>query len=98
MCLIAGFVGAAVLDPVSAPQAQTSSVLPAAPSSFSDLAKKASPSVVNISVEKVVRGRRGAPSPFGSDDPLREFFERFFGNQMPKDFKQRGLGTGFIID
>ena len=53
---------------------------------------------MNISVEKVVRGRGGAPLPFGPDDPLRDFFERFFGNQMPKDFKQRGLGTGFIID
>jgi serine protease Do len=81
-----------------APKAETTQAVSTPPGSFSELVKQASPSVVNISVEKVVRGRRGAPSPFGSDDPLREFFERFFGNQMPKDFKQRGLGTGFIID
>jgi serine protease Do len=36
--------------------------------------------------------------PFGSDDPFRDFFERFFGGQMPKEFKQQSLGTGFIID
>jgi serine protease Do len=36
--------------------------------------------------------------PFGSDDPFRDFFERFFGGQMPREFKQQSLGTGFIID
>jgi len=102
LCLIAGFVGAAVLDPVSAPQAQTSSVLPAAPSSFSDLAKKASPSVVNVSTVKVVKGRERMPlpfgGPFGQEDPFRDFFERFFRDQIPKDYRQQSLGTGFIID
>lgn len=81
-----------------APKAETKPAVSTPPGSFSELVKQASPSVVNISVEKVVRGRGGAPLPFGPDDPLRDFFERFFGNQMPKDFKQRGLGTGFIIN
>jgi serine protease Do len=37
-------------------------------------------------------------SPFGENDPFRDFFERFFGARLPKKFKQRGLGSGFIID
>jgi serine protease Do len=42
-------------------------------------------------------GGPGGPSPFGPDDPFREFFDRFFGD-MPKSFKTRSLGSGFIID
>lgn len=68
------------------------------PGSFSELVKKASPSVVNINVEKVVRAGQRTPSPFGPDDPFKDFFDRYFGQQMPKEFRQRGLGTGFIID
>ncbi|HEY9073400.1 MAG TPA: DegQ family serine endoprotease [Desulfobaccales bacterium] len=37
------------------------------------------------------------PSPFGPQDPFREFFDKFFG-EMPKSFKTRSLGSGFIID
>jgi len=68
------------------------------PGSFAELVKRASPAVVNISVVKVVKGGGTAPLPFGPDDPFRDFFERFFGDRMPEDFKQKGLGTGFIID
>ncbi|UCH08968.1 MAG: trypsin-like peptidase domain-containing protein, partial [Deltaproteobacteria bacterium] len=96
--LIAGFSIATLFDPISGPEAQTSPVAPVAPGSFSQLAKNASPSVVNISTVKVVKGGGQIPSPFGPDDPFREFFERFFGERAPKDFKQRSLGTGFIID
>jgi serine protease Do len=96
--LVAGFSIATLFDPISGPEAQTSPVAPVAPGSFSQLAKNASPSVVNISTVKVVKGGAQIPSPFGPDDPFREFFERFFGDQPPRDFKQRSLGTGFIID
>jgi serine protease Do len=96
--LIAGFSIATLFDPISGPEAQTSPVAPVAPGSFSQLAKNASPSVVNISTVKVVKGGGQIPSPFGPDDPFREFFERFFGDQPPRNFKQRSLGTGFIID
>jgi serine protease Do len=75
-----------------------------APETFADLAQKDSPAVVNISTEKMVKGRerlreffRPGPSPFGPQDPFREFFEKFFG-EIPKDFKQRSLGSGFIIN
>ena len=83
-----------------------------APETFATLAKKISAAVVNISTEKVVKrqgmtrkipnmpgppGGPGQPSPFGPEDPFKDFFEKFFGD-MPKEFKSRSLGSGFIID
>ena len=68
------------------------------PGSFAELSKKASPSVVNITAVKIMRGSGEGSSPFGTEDPLRDFFERFFGGQLPKEYRQNALGTGFIID
>ncbi len=82
-----------------------------APETFADLAQKASPAVVNISTEKTVKSDKSTgrmreffgqgpgpgPSPFGPEDPFKDFFEKFFG-EMPKSFKHRSLGSGFIID
>ena len=42
----------------------------------------------------------GPENPFGPEGPFRDFrdfFDKFFG-QMPKSFKTRSLGSGFIID
>jgi serine protease Do len=68
---------------------------------FAVLAKRLSPSVVNISTTQEMQGMR---TPFGEDDSLREFwepFERFFGPRMgpmpPEPFKQRSLGSGFVL-
>jgi serine protease Do len=104
-CLSIGFGGAEAVDLFKGPQqVQAGSApapapsMPGAPMSFSDLAKKASPSVVNISVVKKVEGMGKVPLPFGPDDPFRDFFDRYFGDQMPKDFKQQALGSGFILD
>ncbi len=100
--MTAGFIGGALILPGSALRAQTSSILPAAPGSFSSLVKKARPSVVNISTVKTITGGMANPfsfgGPSGPNDPLRDFFDRFFGDRMPKDFKQKNLGSGFIID
>jgi len=73
------------------------------PSSFSEVAKAVSPAVVNISTEKVIQNEGGQPfrhfqSPYGKDDPFHDFFERFFGDRPQQEFKQRSLGSGFIID
>jgi len=68
------------------------------PGSFSHLVKIASPSVVNISTVKIIKEEREVPMPFGPNDPMRDFFERYFGGQVPKKYKQTSLGTGFIID
>jgi serine protease Do len=73
------------------------------PASFADIADDASPAVVNISTVKEA-GQRfggfGGQPPFGQDERMREFFEKFFGgpgSPMPRP-KQQALGTGFIID
>lgn len=71
------------------------------PADFSALAEKASPSVVNIRTEKTVNGGgrvfRHFEAP-NSNDPRNDLFERFFGGQHQREFKQRSLGSGFIID
>jgi serine protease Do len=66
--------------------------------SFSHLVKIANPSVVNISTVKIIKEEREGQTPFGPNDPMRDFFERYFGGQIPKKYKQTNLGTGFIID
>lgn len=73
------------------------------PASFAKLAKKMDASVVNISTTKIFK-TRGFHHPFmGENDPFRfffgdDFFKKFFGGKMPREFKQRSLGSGFIID
>ena len=73
------------------------------PPTFADVASQASPAVVNISTEKTVKTSMGfqAPGPRGGgQDPLQDFFEKFFGGQggrMP-DRKEHSLGSGFLID
>ncbi|MFH1993732.1 MAG: DegQ family serine endoprotease [Pseudomonadota bacterium] len=72
------------------------------PGSFSQLAETASPAVVNIRTVKTIKGGgrvfRHFRGPFGEDDPMQDFFKKFFGEDRPRDFKQRSLGSGFIID
>ena len=73
------------------------------PESFHELAEKVSPSVVNIRTEKTVKGggpvfRHFRSGPGGRERPFNEFFEKFFGEDFPREFKQRSLGSGFIID
>ncbi|MDY7034325.1 MAG: DegQ family serine endoprotease [Thermodesulfobacteriota bacterium] len=71
--------------------------------SFVELAKELKPAVVNISTTKVIqkKRRRGfSPfeSPFDERSPFRDFFDRFFEDMIPENFKQSSLGSGFIID
>ena len=70
--------------------------------SFADLVERLKPTVVNISTTKTVRSG-GIRSPFGGGSPFDryfggdDFFERFFGDTPRREFKQRSLGSGFII-
>jgi serine protease Do len=67
---------------------------------IADLVDGLKGTVVNIQVSKKVSrpGLRQFPrGPQGERDPFRDFFERFFGDQMPKEFEQKGLGSGVII-
>ncbi len=73
------------------------------PESFSELAQKYSPAVVNIRSEKNGKRRMEVDphfkgGPFDKEDPFRDFFEKFFGGRPNQGFKQRSLGSGFIID
>ncbi|MGD2098897.1 MAG: DegQ family serine endoprotease [Desulfobacterales bacterium] len=82
-----------------APAAESGTMM--VPASFSELAKKAQPGVVNIRTVKNVEGggrvfRHFFGNPFERKNPGDEFGP-FFDERTP-DFKQRSLGSGFIID
>ncbi|MBW2130921.1 MAG: DegQ family serine endoprotease [Deltaproteobacteria bacterium] len=73
------------------------------PKTFSKLAEEASPAVVNIRTVKTIKGggqvfRHFMRPPMGPNDPFNDFFEKFFGDEQQREFKQRSLGSGFIID
>jgi serine protease Do len=83
----------------SAVSSAESARVPGAPASFADLAEKLKPVVVNISTTKTIRTGRGDQfrSPFDRYFWGDDFFERFFGDVPRREFKQRSLGSGFII-
>ncbi len=67
---------------------------------IADLVEGLKSSVVNIQVSKKIQTRGPFPffrGPQGERDPFRDFFERFFGEQVPREFEQKGLGSGVII-
>ena len=73
------------------------------PGNFSEIAEKVGPAVVNIRTEKTTKGggrvfRHFSPGPFDKDDPFQDFFNKFFGGDQQREFKQRSLGSGFIIE
>ncbi len=73
------------------------------PMNFTDLAQKAKPGVVNIRTVKIVKGggrvfRHFFGKPFGDNDPFKDFFGPNPGQDPQREFKQRSLGSGFIID
>ena len=100
--ILAGMILAAGLDLTKDTSASNPPLSVMVPQSFSEVAKAVSPAVVNISTEKVVRGGgrtfRHFQSPFGKDDPFHDFFDKFFGDRPEREFKERSLGSGFIID
>jgi serine protease Do len=81
---------------------------PMIPANFSQLAEQVGPAVVNIRTVKNLKGggpvmrhfKRGPnnPDPNNRDNPFNDFFEKFFGEDMQREFKQPSLGSGFIID
>jgi len=100
--LLAGVFAISTLYTVPESRA-TASAPGLSPESFSALAEKNSPAVVNIRAEK--NGKWGSPlaprfkgGPMPKDDPFHDFFEKFFGGGPQREFKQRSLGSGFIID
>jgi serine protease Do len=75
------------------------------PASFTELAEKARLGVVNIRTVKTIKGggrvfRHFYGNPFGGQGPhpFEDFFRPFMEEAPQRDFKQRSLGSGFIID
>jgi serine protease Do len=113
-------IGSLVSTGVNAAHAQniapdaTPLVVPAAvgaENEFSKLAKKISPSVVNITADytpkmQTTRRQRVQPNDEqgGTDDGSSELLKKFFGGQAPglqmpqDDGKREQSGTGFIVD
>ena len=97
--IISAFLMVSTFCMVSVSDAKTYTI----PESFTDLAKTASPTVVNIRTVRTIKGggrvyRHFFNSPFGKENPFHDFFDKFPGNEFQRDFKQRSLGSGFIID
>ena len=81
-----------------------------APESFADLAEKLLPTVVNISTTQKIEERPQLQiqpygtqqSPFPEGHPFNEFFNDFFGQQMPSmpqhQLPATSLGSGFVVD
>jgi serine protease Do len=61
---------------------------------FAALAKRVSPSVVNVSTTQVRKAAQDLP--FGDNDEMGRLFERFFGAPRGPE-RRRGQGSGFII-
>lgn len=63
---------------------------------FTEIAKRATPVVVNISTTKIVRREI---SPFFDDPFFRDFFgeDLFHGFGFPKKWKEHSLGSGVIV-
>ena len=96
--------GTAGPEPVLAPLARPVATAPQLPMSggsgknFVEIAKSVKPAVVNIAATRTGKAGEGPQgSPF--DDP---FFRRFFGDElkrdMPKERKEKGQGSGVIVD
>ena len=100
--LAVGIVALSSFNPASGVETNDRTLL-SFPESFNKLAENSSPAVVNIRTIKTIKGggrvfRQFKKGPFGEDDPFHDFFDRFFGDERPHDFKQRSLGSGFIIN
>lgn len=101
--MVFGLALASRFDLMGKPSASNIAIPQTLPTSFASLAQAVSPAVVNISAVRTIKGGgrvfRHFMRPFGKDDPFRDFFEKFFGDEFPdRDLKQRSLGSGFIID
>ena len=102
LALTGSFSIAAGLD-LNSPAFAKSTDIYSTPGNFAKLAEMAGPAVVNIRTVKTIKGggpvsRHFQRGPQGREHPFNDFFEKFFGEEMQREFKQPSLGSGFIID
>ena len=104
--LILAFLGmlGLIVCPVPVAIADTGATV-MVPANFSVLAEAAKPSVVNIRTVRTLKGggrvfEHFFGSPFGNNKDYNGMMPPFFQNQPAPapDYKQRSLGSGFIID
>ena len=79
-----------------APMPATSTTDPSTPVSFADIAKKLSPSVVNIKVVKKVENV-DFTNPDIPEGPFHDFFEKFFQGMPQAPRIPKRVGSGVII-
>ena len=82
----------------TAPSAVTTTSAASLSKEFEEIARQVQPAVVNISTEQIIHNTAGQMPEgldqfFGENSP----FGSFFRNE-PRDFKQRSLGSGFIVN
>ena len=90
-------IGLRAADSRQAVQANRTQALP----EFTGLAERLAPVVVNVSTRAKVSRQQAPAAPFGENDPLSEFWRRFFGGppgSSPGGPVQEHLGSGFIVD
>jgi serine protease Do len=69
--------------------------------SFSPIVNRVEPAVVNIATTQVLekRPKKRRSQPYDQDDPMQDFFDRFFdGRQDGPPQAERSLGSGVIVD
>ncbi len=66
---------------------------------FVKVAEEVKPAVVNLSVEKKIKGRSFLPGfQFKMDPFFDDFFDNFFKDFGEREYSQQSLGSGVIID
>ncbi len=76
-------------------QSQDISAVKSLENAFANVAENVGPSVVSIST---IHTAKIGGSRLGNDEMFRQFFKDFFGDIPEREFMQRGIGSGFIID
>lgn len=90
-------LGQAKIEPIPP---KVTEQLEATENAFVEIAKRVTPSVVNVSTTKVTKGYEESPfNPFFQDPLFRRFFgEEFFrDHEMPRRRKEQSLGSGVIV-
>jgi serine protease Do len=91
-----GFAGTTA-TPLAVPE-----VIPSS-STFASIVNRVEPAVVNIATTQVLErkqsSKRRRAQPYDQEDPMQDFFDRFFdGRQDGPPQAERSLGSGVIVD
>jgi len=89
-----GFAGTTA-TPLTVPDPVPSS------SSFASIVNKVEPAVVNIATTQVLerkQAKKRRSQPYDQDDPMQDFFDRFFDGRQEPSQAERSLGSGVIVD